>query len=513
MSSPLGFLTNIETTKYVSRNPYISIFNDNKFYYRPVSNNVSADPKDIKGRNTTDIYDTSIPSIIAYTDSVRVGNAKPMLLKNSDFAYLKDLGLYPNNRLIVCRRFKTGVENDLTIVGQNPMSTIVSWIPDGQEIMKFKFGEQWNEANPKDPIALFDSVFKAGTGTTVGGGLSGIGDAVTKVIPFGGVSEALQIELMKQLGIETDLAYNNLPSGNPNFISDAKMRGGLTSDISFEVETTYEQKFYGKVDPSIVFLDLINNILRFGSSESAFYILGAGNGKIKKATDAFTKGEWAMGAGIIIGAFVNAIKSLVSGIGSFIKKTAADVVDIYNNTPKVDEKAKKTSETNMKDARERMGLTDIVKSQGIISGFSTIIDGAMNLLGTVVVAKYRLQIAAVISAMTGNPSTPWHVTIGNPKKPIFSSGDMYIRSGITVEMGSILAYNDLPNSIKISFTIESARTLGIQEIFERFNVGGARVYNKNTYINRTKDFFESPVPQGTASFNEGYKIGQEPTKE
>jgi hypothetical protein len=50
--------------------------------------------------------------------------------------------------------------------------------------------------------------------------------------------------------------------------------------------------------------------------------------------------------------------------------------------------------------------------------------------------------------MTGTPSTPWHITIGNPKRPIFSSGDMYIQDDVKVDLGPILQFNDLPSSIK-----------------------------------------------------------------
>ena len=308
------------------------------------------------------------------------------------------------------------------------------------------------------------------------------------------------------LGVKSDARYDNLPSGNPNFITEARQRGVLNSDISFEVETVYEQKFFGKLDPSIIFLDIINNILRFGSSESVFYITGAAAGsKIEKITKLFADGAWAEGAGLLIGSFVSAIKGLVNSIGKAIN---TEMNAIKNEFYKKDQTAKDKEASQNKIEKEQ-GITPLLNQKNAIDGIENIITDGMNLLGTIVISKYRIQIASVIAVMTGRASTPWHVTIGNPKKPVFSSGDMYISKNISVELGDVLAYNDLPYSIKIKFTISSARSLGIQEIFERFNVGGARVYNKHSYIQNPKymDFFEKPVSGATTSFSEGYNRG------
>jgi hypothetical protein len=78
------------------------------------------------------------------------------------------------------------------------------------------------------------------------------------------------------------------------------------------------------------------------------------------------------------------------------------------------------------------------------------------------------------------------VTIGNPKKPIFSSGDMLCKE-VSLTVGKNLAFNDLPSYIKIEFTLENARSLGAQEIFNRFNTGRGRSYTRVG-----KSFVESP---------------------
>ncbi len=518
MSSPLGLLETFKKSYTKNdKKAYESIFNHNKFYYRPISVSESGNPnkslkKDSKSNKTitnTDIYDISLSSIISYCK-----NIKSMQLKPSDFMYLRDLGLYPNNRLIICRRFRTGVENDLAVSKQEPISTIVSWIPEGSKMMEFSFGETWGEAQTKDPIALFDDIFKSALGSTVGGGFSGVGNAATTIAPLKGVSDALQFKLLDMLGVKSDAKYDNLPSGNPNFITEARQRGVLTSDISFDVETVYEQKFFGKLDPSVIFLDLINNILRFGSSESVFYITGAAPGsQIEKIADLFSSGAWAEGAGLLIGSFVSAIKGLVNKIGKSINTAMTAAKNMFYAKNKEQEELDKKATDSKNKLEKEQGLEPLQNQKNAVDGFKKIIDGALNTLGTIVISLYRIQIASVISVMTGRASTPWHITIGNPKKPIFSSGDMYISKSITVELGDVLAYNDLPYSVKVKFTLSSARALGIQEIFERFNVGGARVYNKLAYQQDPDfmDFFERPVAgattSATTSFSKGFNDG------
>ncbi len=53
-----------------------------------------------------------------------------------------------------------------------------------------------------------------------------------------------------------------------------------------------------------------------------------------------------------------------------------------------------------------------------------------------------------MQALSGTPSGYWHCTIGNPKKPFFSCGDL-ITTSVTLSFGKVLAYNDLPSTIKI----------------------------------------------------------------
>jgi hypothetical protein len=61
-----------------------------------------------------------------------------------------------------------------------------------------------------------------------------------------------------------------------------------------------------------------------------------------------------------------------------------------------------------------------------------------------------------------------------------------------MEFGKILSYNDLPSTIKISFTLDSARNLGGQEIMDALNTGQGR-----SYIQRQRSYVEVPIIENT----------------
>jgi len=57
---------------------------------------------------------------------------------------------------------------------------------------------------------------------------------------------------------------------------------------------------------------------------------------------------------------------------------------------------------------------------------------------------------------------------------------------VNLKLGPQLAFNDLPSSISVSFTITNARNLGLQEIMSKFNSGYLRTVDvQKTYYEIT----------------------------
>ena len=478
MPSPLGLVTPSKFNNYTQKeklgagphNPshdndikdvqrYSSIFNKNKFYYRPISgDNGKYNSRSVHGSGGSgtngkdDVYNTTTSSIIDYTSGTS------MELSEQDFAYLRDYGVYPNNRLIVARRFKSPVEDDLTnVIDHKPISTLISWFEGEKSPLKLSFGEKW-ENGQGNLIELMGTMLGGGM---IGKGINALDSFFKKGVPFPGFSEGLQFQLLNELGV-TDKGLQNVPSGNPNLIQESKKRGlvgdsggsGMDTKIDIDFTTVYEQKFIGGNDPTLVYLDIINNVLRFGGSESNFYINGKGGDVMKDFVNKFRKGQWVQAMSVIVGNVIELMKKVVTKLFEAIKSVAGAVVEAVTDGP---------------------------------SALGGLVKDALSTIAGAVISKFRVQIGGVVSSLTGDSSTPWHVTIGNPKSPIFSTGDMYT-TNVTIELGEVLAFNDLPSKITVTCTLSNARSLGIQEIFAKFNSGKGR-----SYENLALSVLESPI--------------------
>jgi hypothetical protein len=413
-----------------------------------------------------DIYNTSISSVVKYT-SQHPG----MRLDFMDFAYLRNVGVYPNNRLIVARRFGAAVGNDLTKMTVPPFKTMVSWIPDTDDnFFSVQYHENWDEAEASYTNVLNDlgKSFKmpgsdnsSKLGDFLAGGLG--------LIPFPGLSEPIQRAVMKEFGLISDDPYN-LPLGDPNLIRMAKKRttvtpdepgSGLSCDIEIKMVVEYEQKFINGVDPTLAYMDILQNAIYFGTSDARFQM-----GK------AFGEGANGLMKDLISGNYSKifaTLKKIVTSIFKRLRQFIGDLLDLLVapfKEPDEDEDADPDAGT---DAARAENANARLKAKSLLNAFFDISEKAVG----AVVGKYKQRLLGITNALTGAPSTPWHITIGNPKKPVFCSGDMLLAS-VDMEMGKILGYNDLPSTVKFTLTFRNARPLGAQEIFNRLNTGRGR---------------------------------------
>src|SRR5574343_58895 len=424
--------------------------------------------------HSDDTNDTSITSLINYTSKYQA-----MTLKAIDFAYLKNVGVYPNNRLIVARRFRQPVSDDLTTYRGKPISTLISWVNDGDDFLEVKFGEQWGRAEADLTGVLNDMGSEFGIGEVGGEGRGKMAGGGVGAIPLPGFTEGLQYQVMKKLGL-TDADAQNVPSGNPNLVREAMQRltiekgkagAGLKPGLSIKMVVEYEQKFIAGVDPTMSWLDIIANALSFGTSNSECQFKGAVGDGLKSLLDKLSKGD-------VEGALTEFLKNMIDAIAEVGSKLIDEMIQAGSPGDEADD-------------------PDAKALKNILTNFVN----AANSLLTGVISKYKVKIIGIVNAITGQPSTPWHVTIGNPKKPILCSGDMHVDE-VVMTLGPTLAFNDLPSSLKLEFTLTSARTLGKQEIFKKLNTGKGRSYDS------AKDIFAknlivtgSKQPDPSASIN------------
>ena len=444
-----------------------------------------------KDLHNNDVYDTSITHLID-----KLANTKASL-RPADFAYLKDLGVYPNNRLMIARRFLGPIDDNIMVnsggdVGS--LATIVSWMPENEDLFSINFGEVWGEAD-----ASFSGIIDGIGNDFKMKGLGEIMGGAGGAIPLPGFTEILQRQLMAKMGIISAENANTIPSGNPNLIKEAKVRktigydepgSGLMGKLSFKVTAEYEMKFISGLDPTIVWMDIISNILRFGTSTSI-------NWGLNKSFAAKMK-KWINNPGALLNELGAKIKTAVSEASKLIVDESKKLISAFEGEQRSQATEESKNEDGDGDETEE-NIDSFIQSAK--KAYSSIINKVIRGLKSVlngVVSKYKVKAIGVFNALTGSPSTPWHLTIGNPLRPIFCCGDM-LTQDVTLTMGSQLAFNDLPSSIKVEFVLTNARNLGLQEIMSKFNSGYLRTvdvqksfYETNTYQVGDKTFYESP---------------------
>jgi len=401
------------------------------------------------------VYDMSLLNIIEQLSGTQAE------LRPSDFAYLKDVGVFPNNRLMVARRYASPHNSNIFRKGlatHQPLAIMISWKPQGEDFLKITFGEKWEEAKA-DFKDVLDSLGQDFLGADLGKKLGG----AVAVVPLPGFTETIQRTVLRKLGVLTGDGSEPLPSGNPNLIKMAKRRqtvasetagSGLNCTVSIQMICEWEQKFISGIDPTVAWQDILGKILTFATSRSNNYGLAKSFER--------TMQDWMDHPDHIVKDMVTYITAGLAEAKDAIQK----MIEGLDAKPKEDPKKEKTQEDEndlaKKAAQATLDLIDKI-TNSISSGLSKQLK------------KYEIAIQGIARSLSGAPSTPWHITIGNPLRPIFCAGDMYMDQDLVLDLGPTLAFNDLPSNIKATFTLTNARPWGLQEIAEKFNAGSIRV--------------------------------------
>lgn len=496
-SSPLGLITDSDMSDfykpYSDLNKYQgSLFSSQHIIQRKNNSKTPFDVLSFKSASTihqNDVYNMKTSNIIE-----KLNDLPSMRLKMADFAYCKDFGVYPNNRLIVCRRFPNPVTDDLNTVTSQPISTLVSWFSEESNIIDFSFSEKWVEADVSFKNVLNDIGGDIGL-KKINIELGSALEAASNLVPLPGVTETFQRRILQAIGIIEPPKRDDkgnvimdtasiIPSGDPNLIKESMVRGligadspgsGLIGKFNIQVKCKWEQKFISGVDPTFVYYDILRTVLSFGSSDAVFYL-----GKKSNLPDMMK----------------NVIKKLETNpfalIQDFIKGIITTISDVAKDLDKALKDINKKSEQNAAKKDDSLIANPLDGVSSILGDFAKPLDDVAKALTSTIAKKYKIPLMGIVTSLTGLSSTPWHITIGNPIRPIFSSGDMVCKD-VKVNLGSQLSFNDLPSYIECEFTLESARNLGADEIFEKLSSGALRVseqapsfYNSDDISNKSK---------------------------
>ena len=439
-------------------------------------------------------YNISTDNIVS-----QLSRVPAMKLKYSDFVYCRDFGVYPNNRLIIFRRFGGPVGDNLTTVtGTTPIATLVTWFEDQNPPVSIDFGIDWVDAK-----GSFVSVLNS-MGDDMGFGdnfkLGNMASKAFGAVPLPGVFEPFTRAVLSKITVEGKPLISGestfIPAGSATLIKEAKQRklipdddtgSSLSGKFIVKASFAWEQKFIGGIDPTYVYYDLLRTIIHFGTDDASFY-MGGSRGVvdlINKFTKALEKPDKFIQD--LITGFTAAVAGIVTklkeAIGAFFDEQKVPMNSATQEQPSVwetlfgsnDDKKEQTQQLSAADQaknKELEGQKDkLIGKEGLLTNFA-------RTLGKGLSRKYKHQLLGIANTLSGAPSTPWHVTIGNPFRPILSTGDMYMQSSMTLKLGSTLAFNDLPSTIEAEITLTSARNLGASEIFRKLSTGEIRFSSK-----------------------------------
>ena len=389
-------------------------------------------------------------------------------LESADFAYLTKLGVYPLNRLWILRRFKEEdtVPDNLLDWGENPpypISTVVGWIPPEEtNFFGVSFNEDWKTQSERiDQVLskILNDEFKFKT---------------SSVMPIPGFSQGLLMGFLKQMKAKgggeglTNFSFDEIPFGNPNVLMEAATRVtdpnsttyGLKSELSVTLKTGYEQKFIGDVDPGEAMQDILRNLTRMGTSD-VIYFAPKETGVLNSLRKASAKGNdadaWWKFIKDVVDAFISAISSLF---------------DKLNDVVKPDKNGNDSESEDEGEGKGKGKSKSIAKKKKSI----TLVKGLIETLLSSTIAKWKWPLKAGLGVMTGENTTPWHLTIGNPYSPFVSLGNIKV-SKVIVNWNNEIGFNDVPNRMDVTINVSFGRNLGAQEIFAMFNKGYTRVYD------------------------------------
>lgn len=381
-------------------------------------------------------------------------NSPACKISYADFLYCKKLGSFPNNRLVILRRFFQPVEDDLNSAqgnkNQNPLSVMVTWFDEFP--LSISYGENWNTFKT-GIVQEFSNTFSSLSGLNFnngknGGLLSNILNTATQ--SENGYSDNISYPWLKVIWYQfIDSLYKNssntipphyknvLTEANPNLIRQSVIKQGLDFKLTANLSFSYVMRYANGIDPHVAMHNIIANAIRMGTSTSVS-IFPKGSTTLPNFVAEMNEGK-----------IVTALENILKQLSDYLSKQVDDATRTLSNV----------SVADIKKGASNFKATDL-QGQFTRQLFSL----------------YRFRLTAALQADMGTPSGVWHLTIGNPFNPIASVGDLVITDQMSMTFGKELSYDDQPTEVTFTFNAVSARPRGAQEIEQIFNAGRGRIY-------------------------------------
>jgi len=428
-------------------------------------------------------------------------------IKPRDLAYLKDLGVQPVNRMFVLRRWDSGnikgpnvdLWSDPNYKNKKPVSVIVGWIPEDENLFDISVKEGWR----KETNLIHKLIGKILKEFDLKG---------EKMTTVPGWSQGLMVKLLQKIGGD-NISTNKIMEyfGNPDVLQEGATRTtdyeyNLGSSINFRLKTTYEAKYIYDVDPVDAMKSIVDNLLSMGSSPEVHFNISSLTDVAKKIATSEPSEGWKEMKNIIK-KFLNGIKEMISaatemGSDDLLAGESKDENgennddnddnDDNDNSPEEETKTR-TNAREKKFIPEKAAKEEISKKAKAAYQSASLQSELVNKvlendfmqdIYAVTIAKYRHNFRGTWGLHTGENTTPWHLTIGNPLSPVLSLNNIIV-TNVSIKGKNNFTYNDIPEEIEATINISESRNMGIQKISEMFFRKHIRTYASTELLDRT----------------------------
>lgn len=377
----------------------------------------------------------------------------PMPYSWSDFLWSKYYGKITNNNLITLRRYALPIWDNAKVLENGPMAPIAQAIsylgtePGNKisDILSFDYGIPWKEIEAKvQTVEGNEQGFGAGAEGFLGGRANAAGGYALAAIRgdwsrWSGQQEKEQDWARNSFGSEGP--YWNQVLGPVNVIHKTQMREqGLKFSQDIKIKFEYSLRSFENVNPRVAFADLISNFLTLTYNNAKFW--GGAMRYFPNAKpqtlffgdqNAFYSGDWNKYFG-----------SMANGLGNVFEKAGDFLGNLLSGGLNL-----KSLLGNLKDVAANAAFGNLAR-------------------------KSRPHLLSIRNLLSGDPIGEWHLTVGNPLKPIAMMGNLIV-SDVKFKTNDILGADDFPTEISFEVTLKHGRPRDKGDIESMFNFGAGRL--------------------------------------
>ena len=494
----------------VTRN--IPLYNDVKSY-KPLSTSVITERINDGGvddsqRKTTlgdhieaDWTDCSIKKLVELSNKFNDEGISALgqeRFKYADFMFCKDLGRISNNYLITLRRFASPIGDD--IMCKNPSNRVapdigrmICYIGEDNkldDILKYQYNTSWKELNAKiqeksseedsQDRSIIGSIVNLSNPTYLKGvlqGKNGSGNSLLNWASHETVLGSVMDNKGTYEGHEIWGNYDNNRVYEPHdTVQDTHIyEGKLKFTHEFTLTFNYEMRAYDNINPRAAFMDLLANVQVVTYREGSFWggqrqLNGASSNPAGWAkANAFIDKAWDKLGGFCEGLLTGNVDW--QSVWGSISNAFGAAGQMLNEAKEIATDPNKRAETGQK-------IVNKWKSSGMGDAFKGMLK---NKLG-------RPAMYAWDSLLKGDPVGFHHVTIGNPRSPILSIGNLII-TNTSVQHYGPLGIDDFPTGLKVTVNLKHAKSRDAIEIQQMYTGGTGILSAGFSGMNKIEDYY------------------------